>query len=78
MLTAGDHLSGRAAQVVTVLRANDFLRVRQRGALMYLATRPEGVYALHCFQKKTRKTSQRDLDLALRRFRAILKSGGAK
>ncbi|MEJ0039872.1 MAG: type II toxin-antitoxin system RelE/ParE family toxin [Gammaproteobacteria bacterium] len=45
---------------------------------MYLATRPEGVYALHCFQKKTRKTSQRDLDLALRRFRAILKSGGAK
>jgi len=46
--------------------------------VMYLATRPEGVYVLHCFQKKTQKTSQRDLDLASRRFRAIPKSGGAK
>lgn len=46
--------------------------------VMYLTTRPEGVYVLHCFQKKTQKTSQRDLDLASRRFRAIPKSGGAK
>lgn len=46
--------------------------------VMYLATRPEGVYVLHCFQKKTQKTSQRDLDLASRRFRAIPKTGGAK
>ena len=46
--------------------------------VMYLATRPDGVYVLHCFQKKTQKTSQRDLDLASRRFRAIPKTGGAK
>ena len=46
--------------------------------VMYLAARPEGVYVLHCFQKKTQKTSQRDLDLASRRFRAIPKTGGAK
>jgi phage-related protein len=36
-----------------------------------LATRPEGLYVLHCFQKKTQKTRQRDLDLARRRFRSI-------
>jgi phage-related protein len=38
---------------------------------IYLATRPEGIYVLHCFQKKTQKTSQQDLDLAQRRFKSI-------
>lgn len=38
---------------------------------IYLATRPEGLHVLHCFQKKTQKTSQQDLDLARRRFRSI-------
>ena len=28
--------------------------------VIYLATRPEAVYVLHCFQKKTEKTSQHD------------------
>jgi phage-related protein len=46
-----------------------------RGAyrVIYLATRPEAVYVLHCFQKKTEKTSQRDIDLAQQRFKAIPK-----
>ena len=50
------------------------IRVRESsGAFrcIYLATRPEGVYVLHCFQKKTQKTSQQDLDLAHRRFRSM-------
>jgi phage-related protein len=38
---------------------------------IYLAKRPEGIYVLHCFQKKTQKTSRQDLDLAERRFKAI-------
>jgi phage-related protein len=42
--------------------------------VIYLATRPEAVYVLHCFQKKTEKTSQRDIDLAKTRFKAIPKS----
>jgi phage-related protein len=45
--------------------------------VLYLASRSEGVYVLHCFQKKTEKTSQRDLELASRRFRAIPRSGDA-
>jgi phage-related protein len=50
------------------------IRVRESsGAFrcIYLATRPEGLYVLHCFQKKTQKTSQQDLDLARRRFRSV-------
>jgi len=41
--------------------------------VIYLATRPEAVYVLHCFQKKTEKTSQHDIDLAQKRFKAIPK-----
>jgi phage-related protein len=44
--------------------------------VIYLATRPEAVYVLHCFQKKTAKTSSRDIDLAKARFRTIPKPRG--
>jgi phage-related protein len=50
------------------------IRVRdQAGAFraIYVATRPEGVYVLHCFQKKTRQTSLSDLNLAQKRFKSI-------
>jgi phage-related protein len=39
--------------------------------MIYLAARPEGVYVLHCFQKKTQQTSRSDLELAKKRFKAI-------
>src|SRR6516225_12118115 len=39
--------------------------------VMYLAARLEGVYVLHCFQKKTRKTRKADIDLAASRLRLI-------
>ena len=42
--------------------------------VIYLAARPQAVYVLHCFQKKTEKTSQHDIDLAKTRFKAIPKS----
>lgn len=50
------------------------LRIREAmGAfrVMYLATRPEGVYVLHAFKKKTQKTSPRDLRIAQERFKTI-------
>lgn len=50
------------------------IRVRdEAGAfrVIYLATRPEGIYVLHCFQKKTQRTSQSDLDLAEKRLKSI-------
>ena len=41
------------------------IRVRESsGAFrcIYVATRPDGIYVLHCFQKKTQKISQQELD----------------
>ena len=39
--------------------------------IIYHCDRPEGIYVLHAFQKKTQKTSRRDIDLARQRFRSI-------
>jgi phage-related protein len=50
------------------------IRVRDHAGIfrmVYLATRPEGVYVLHCFQKKTPRTSRSDLELATKRFKSI-------
>lgn len=50
------------------------IRIREASGayrVIYLATRPEGIYVLHCFQKKTQKTSRGDLNLAQSRFKAI-------
>ena len=53
---------------VNELRARDASGVFR---VIYLATRPEAVYVLHCFQKKTRKTRKADIDLAASRLRQI-------
>lgn len=48
------------------------VRVRdQAGAfrVIYTATRPEAVYVLHAFQKKSRATLKADIDLAAARLR---------
>jgi phage-related protein len=50
------------------------IRIREESGafrVMYLASRPESIYVLHCFEKKARKTAKRDLDPARRRFGAI-------
>jgi len=41
--------------------------------IMYIAKFTDAVYVLHCFQKKTEKTSKADLDLAAKRYRDLLK-----
>lgn len=38
---------------------------------IYLATRPEAIYVLHCFRKKTPKTARQDIDLARQRFARV-------
>jgi phage-related protein len=50
------------------------IRVRDEAGIyrvIYLATRPEGVYVLHCFRKKTQRTGRSDLELATKRFKSI-------
>jgi phage-related protein len=44
--------------------------------VIYVAKLVDAVYVLHCFQKKTEKTSKADLDLAAKRYRDLLKEIG--
>lgn len=40
--------------------------------VFYMAKFMEGVYVLHAFEKRTRKTPKRDLELARDRFRGLV------
>ena len=50
------------------------VRVRAGNAyrLIYVARFSEAVYVLHAFEKKSRKTSKPDLELARKRFRTMV------
>jgi phage-related protein len=55
------------------------IRIREAARafrVLYVAKFDDAVYLLHCFQKKTRKTSKADLNLAARRYRDLLKELG--
>ena len=41
--------------------------------VIYVAKFADAVYVLHCFQKKTQKTSKTDLDLAESRYRDLVR-----
>ena len=45
--------------------------------LIYVAKLADALYVLHCFQKKSQKTSKTDLDLATKRYRDLLKELGS-
>ena len=50
------------------------IRIREaEGAfrVIYVSRFRESIFVLHCFQKKSEKTAQRDLDLIVRRYRAL-------
>jgi phage-related protein len=52
------------------------IRIRvESGAyrVVYIARFAEAVYVLHAFQKKTRTTSQRDIELARERFQQLMR-----
>jgi phage-related protein len=44
--------------------------------VVYVAKFADAVYVLHCFQKKTQKTSKPDLELTESRYRDLLKELG--
>ena len=41
--------------------------------VIYLAKLADAVYVLHCFQKKTQKTSDVDLEIAIKRYRDLMR-----
>ena len=40
--------------------------------ILYIAKFAEAVYVLHAFEKRSRKTAQRDIELARQRFQELL------
>jgi phage-related protein len=62
--------------ITTVGQGVREIRIRDEvGAyrVIYVAKFADAVYVLHCFQKKTQKTSKADIDLAAKRYRDLLK-----
>ncbi len=49
------------------------IRIHVAGAhrVFYVTTRPEAIYVLHAFEKKTQKTSAVDLQIGRQRFRSL-------
>lgn len=44
--------------------------------VLYVAKFADAIHVLHCFQKKTGKTSKADVELAARRYRELIKERG--
>lgn len=65
--------------IKTVGQGAKEIRIRdEAGAfrVVYVARFADAIYVLHCFQKKTEKTSKADVELAARRYRELLKELG--
>lgn len=55
------------------------IRIRDTGGafrVIYVAKFADAVYVLHCFHKKTTKTSKTDVELAAERLRDLLQESG--
>ena len=51
------------------------IRIKQTdGAfrVMYVAKFEDAIYVLHCFKKKTQKTSQKDKDVSTQRYKDMM------
>jgi phage-related protein len=52
------------------------IRIRDREGgfrVIYVAKFEDAIYVLHCFQKKSQKTSARDIALATRRYKELIR-----
>jgi phage-related protein len=62
--------------MTTVGRGVREIRIRDAGGafrVLYVTKLGDVVYVLHCFQKKTEATATADIELAARRYRAVVK-----
>jgi phage-related protein len=61
---------GQGVREIRIREADGAFRV------IYMAKFEAAIYVLHCFQKKTQKTSREDITLATRRYKDLLKELG--
>lgn len=57
---------GQGVKEIRIRDADGAFRV------IYLAKLADAVHVLHCFQKKSEKTTEADIELARERFRALM------
>lgn len=57
---------GQGVKEIRIRDADGAFRV------IYLAKLADAVHVLHCFQKKSEKTTEADIELARKRFRALV------
>ncbi len=65
--------------MATIGKGVQEIRIRdESGAfrVIYVAKFSDAVYVLHCFQKKTQKTSRADIDLATNHYSDLVKELG--
>lgn len=58
----------------TIGRGVEEIRIEEKEGIfrvIYVARLDDMVYVLHCFQKKTQKTSPKDLETARQRYKAL-------
>lgn len=58
---------GKGVREIRIRDASGAFRV------IYVTRISNDIYVLHCFQKKTQKTSRTDLDLAAKRYNDLIK-----
>ncbi len=61
---------GQGVREIRIRDADGAFRV------IYVSKFETAIYVLHCFQKKTQKTSREDIALATRRYKDLLKELG--
>jgi phage-related protein len=54
------------------------IRVETSYRVIYVAKFSEAVYVLHAFVKKTQKTSKKDIDLSVDRYKALIRARNSK
>lgn len=64
------NIVGQGVREIRVQDADSIFRA------IYAAKYADAVYVLHCFQKKTQKTSRADVELAKRRYWELVKELG--
>ncbi len=52
------------------------IRIRDRAGIfrvIYLAKFPDAVYVLHCFEKKTQRTPNKEISLTRKRYQELMR-----
>lgn len=65
------HGKGKPVRAVGAGAKEILIHVLEEWRIVYVAKSLDAIYVLHAFQKKSRKTSQKDIELARQRYKQI-------